>query len=435
LLRERRFFPFFATQFLGNFNDNLYKNALVVLVTFSAASWTTMKPEVLTNLAAGVFMLPFFFFSATAGQLADKFDNARLAQWGKALEIVIIMLAALGFWLHSLPWLLTTLFLLGLQGSLFGTLKYSILPRHLQNHELVGGNALVEAGISVAILLGTLGGGLLAGLHSGIVWIVSICFALALSGFWASCRIPVTPAPMPELKISFNLLTETWRCIGFARRKHSVFLFILGVSWFWLYGTVLLAQFPVYTKTLLGGNESVVTLLLAVSCIGIGVGSLLCEKLSRRRGKPVEPGLVPIGALGMMIFGLDLAFAAPAQPSGMALSIVGVLQHSSTWRVLFDLAMVTGFGSLYCVPLYALIQQRSEAAYRARVIAGSNIINALFMIAGALTTAALLGLGYITIPTLFLCMALLHAGVMIYIFKVVPEFLVRSLIWLGLRTE
>jgi len=435
LLRERRFWPLFVTQFLGAFNDNAYKNALVVLLTFKAASWTALRPGVLTNLAAGLFMLPFFLFSSTAGQLADKFDKAWLARWVKALEILIIAVAALGFWLHSLPVLLTALFLLGLQATLFGPIKYAILPQHLQTRELVGGNAIVEAGTFVAILLGTLGGGLLAGLNHGIAWIVGICFAVAVAGFWASGRIPAAPAPAPQLKIDFNPLAEAWRCIGLARRERSVFLSILAISWFWLYGAILLAQFPVYTKTVLGGNEGVVTLLLAVFCVGIGAGSLLCDKLTHRRGKPVEPGLVPIGALGMAIFGIDLAFAAPAHLGGVALSVTELLRQGGAWRVLFDLLMLSGFGGLYCVPLYALMQQRSEAVHRARVIAANNILNALFMVAGALAAGAFQGLGHAAIPTLFLAVALVHAGVTVYIFSVVPEFFIRALVWLGLRRE
>ena len=437
LLRERRFWPLFLTQFLGAFNDNAYKNSLVVLLTFSAAAWTSIKPEVLTNLAAGLFMLPFFLFSATAGQLADKFDKARLARWVKALEIAIILTAALGFGLHHLTLLLTALFLLGLQAALFGPIKYAILPQHLREQELVGGNAIVEAGTFVAILLGTLGGGLLAGMAHGVAWIVGICLLVAVAGFWASWHIPAAPAPMPQLKIEFNPLTEAWRCIRLARQEHSVFLSILAISWFWLYGAVLLAQFPVYTKTVLGGGENAVTLLLAVFCVGIGAGSLVCDRLTHRRGKPVEPGLVPIGALGMVIFGIDLAFAAPAPSGGAAaaLPIAALLRHASTWRVLFDLLMLSGFGGLYCVPLYALIQQRSDAACRARVIAANNILNALFMVAGALAAGVFLGAGGGGISALFLWLAIAHAGVTIYIFRVVPEFLIRALVWLGFRKE
>ena len=434
LLRERRFWPLFTTQFLGAFNDNAYKNALLVLLTFGAASWTSMKLEVLANLAAGLFILPFFLFSATAGQLADKFDKAWLARGVKALEIFIIMLAAAGFWLQSLPVLLAALCLLGLQSTLFGPLKYAILPQHLHTNELVGGNALVEAGTFVAILLGTLTGGVLAGLDGGIVWIVGICFIAALVGFLTSCRIPTAPAPAPELKISLNPFGETLRCIGLAHRERSVFQSILGISWFWAYGALLLTQLPIYTKTVLGGNESLVTTLLAVFSVGIGFGSLICEKLTRRRGKAVEPGLVPIGALGMTIFGLDLALGSSANAPGTLQSLSDMLHQGSTWRIFLDLLMLGGFGGLYCVPLYALVQQRSQAEFRARIIAANNILNALFMVLIAVGASVFLGQGF-GIPALFLCAAVLHGIVTIYIFSVVPEFFIRAMVWLGWRRE
>ncbi|MCL2162169.1 MAG: MFS transporter [Betaproteobacteria bacterium] len=435
LLRERRFWPLFVTQFLGAFNDNAYKNALLILLSFGAASWTSMeKPEVLPHIATGLFILPFFPFSAMAGQLADKFDKARLARWVKALEILIIVLVAVGFWLHSLPVLLTALCLLGLQSTLFGPLKYAILPQHLHTNELVGGNALVEAGTFVAILLGTLIGGVLAGLNGGVVWIVGICFIVALGGFLASCRIPAAPAPAPELKISLNPFSETLRCIGLARRERSVFQSILGISWFWAYGALLLAQLPSFTKTVLGGNEGLVTVLLAVFSVGIGAGSLICEKLTRRRGKAVEPGLVPIGALGMTIFGLDLALGSPASTSGMEQPLFEMLHQASTWRIFFDLLMLGGFGGLYCVPLYALMQQRSQTEFRARIIAANNILNALFMVLIVVGASVFLWQGF-KIPTLLLCVAVLHGIVTIYIFSVVPEFFIRAMVWLGWRRE
>jgi MFS family permease len=434
LFRERRFWPLFVTQFLGAFNDNTYKNALVVLLTFSAASWTSMRPEILANVAAGLFILPFFLFSATAGQLADKFDKALLARATKALEVIIILLAALGFWLQNLSVLFAALFLLGLQSTLFGPVKYAILPQHLHPAELVGGNALVEAGTFVSILFGTLTGGLLAGVDGGIVWIVAICLAVALGGLWASARIPAAPAPSRDLRITFNFVVESWRCLGFARRKRSVFLSILGISWFWAYGALLLAQFPAYTKSVLGGEESLVTALLAVFSIGIGAGSLICEKLTRRRGKPVEPGLVPLGALGMVVFGVDLALASPAGAVGAPMPLAAALSQGGILRVMADLALLGAFGGIYCVPLYALVQQRSEPEYRARIIAANNILNSLFMVLSAAGASLFLGQGR-AIPSLFLLMAGLHAVVTVYIFSVVPEFLVRALVWLGLRRE
>jgi MFS family permease len=434
LLANRRFGPLFVTQFFGAFNDNLFKNALVVLLTFQAASWTTLKPEVLTNIAAGIFMLPFFLFSATAGQLADKLDKARLARYTKLLEIVIVLLAALGFVLQSLPFLLGVLFLMGLQSTLFGPVKYAILPQHLRPDELVGGNALVEAGTYVAILLGTLFGGLLAGVSDGTAWISVVALAVAVIGYLASRGIPLAPAPKPELEINPNILTETWRCIHFARENRSVFLSILGISWFWLYGSLFLAQFPVYTKVLLGGGESMVTLLLAVFSIGIGGGSLVCEKLSRHK---LELGLVPFGALGMTLFGFDLAWVSPDHAgldASLPLPLMALLADPAIWRVLADLLLLGACGGIYCVPLYALVQQRSNPVCRARVIAANNILNALFMVAGAIFAALLLKHGG-DIPLLFMVVAGANVLVACYIFTLVPEFLIRALVKLGLRRE
>ncbi|MDR1888545.1 MAG: MFS transporter [Zoogloeaceae bacterium] len=432
LLTNRRFCPLFITQFFGAFNDNLFKNALVVLLTFQAASWTTLKPEVLTNIAAGLFILPFFLFSATAGQLADKFDKARLARYTKLLEIAIVLLAALGFVLKSLPLLLGVLFLMGLQSTLFGPVKYAILPQHLAPHELVGGNALVEAGTYVAILLGTLAGNLLAGTSGGTVWISIVALAVAVTGYLASRGIPVAPAPAPNLKVNPNILIETWRCINFAREKRSVFLSILGISWFWLYGSLFLAQFPVYTKVVLSGGESMVTLLLAVFSIGIGSGSLLCEKLSRHK---LELGLVPFGALGMTLFGFDLAGVSPTHAGlGAPLPVIALLADPAIWRILVDLLLLGMCGGIYCVPLYALVQQRSNPACRARAIAANNILNSLFMVAGAIFAALLLTHGG-NIPLLFMIVAGVNVLVAIYIFTLVPEFLIRALVKLGLRAE
>lgn len=426
LLKSRRFGPFFGTQFLGAFNDNLYKNALVVLLTFQATQWTAMKPELLANLAAGIFILPFFLFSATAGQLADKYDKARLARLTKVLEIAITVIAGAGFWLHNLSVLLFALFLLGLQSTLFGPVKYAILPQHLHEDELVGGNALVEAGTFVAILIGTLVGGLLAGVENGTVWITSGCMLTAVLGYLTSRGIPEAPAPEPTLKINPNPITETWRNIGFARENRTVFLSILGISWFWLFGALLLAQFPAYAKNVLGGTVTCVTLLLGIFTLGIGIGSLLCERLS---SKQVEIGLVPFGSIGLTVFGLDLAFASPATPPASALSIMPFLMAEGTIRILFDLFAIGLFGGFFIVPLYALMQIRSEASHRARIIAANNIVNALFMVVGAGAAAVLLSSG-LSIPMLFAVAAICNAAVALYIYGLVPEFLLRFIVWL-----
>ncbi|WP_295006405.1 MFS transporter [uncultured Dechloromonas sp.] len=427
LLKQKRFAPFFATQFLGAFNDNLFKNALVVLLTFQAAHWTTLRPELLANLAAGIFILPFFLFSATAGQLADKYDKAMLARLVKVLEMAIMGVAAAGFFLTSLPVLMVALFLLGCHSTLFGPVKYAILPQHLHTDELVGGNALIEAGTFVAILIGTLAGGLLAGSVEHPAWIALGGFVVALAGYLTSRGIPAAPAPAPELRVNLNPLSETWRNIAFARENRTVFLSILGISWFWLYGALFLAQFPAYARFVLGGGESSVTLLLATFTVGIGVGSMLCERMS---GKHVEIGLVPFGSIGLTLFGLDLYFASPVGlPGTTPHELLALLSIPAVWRVLFDLMMLGVFGGFFIVPLYAMVQLRSSPAHRARIIAANNILNALFMVVGALGAAALLGEG-LSMPALFGLAALLNATVAIYIYGLVPEFLLRFVAWL-----
>ena len=430
LLKARRFAPFFSTQFLGAFNDNLFKNALVVLLTFQAANWTSLDPGILANLAAGIFILPFFIFSATAGQLADKYDKALLSRLVKLLEVVIMLLAGLGFAMHSLPVLLGALFLLGCHSTLGGPVKDAILPQHLHEDELVGGNALVEMGTFVAILMGTLAGGLLAGAGHPL-WVALAGLLVAVAGYLASRGIPTAPAPEPGLRINPNPLTETWRNVGFARENRTVFLSILGISWFWLYGALFLAQFPAYAMKVLGGGESAVTLLLATFTIGIGLGSLLCERLS---AKQVEIGLVPFGSIGLTLFGLDLAFASPASlPVGTPLAFLDLLAAPGMVRVLLALFMLGVFGGFFIVPLYALVQLRSAPGHRARIIAANNILNALFMVAGALGAAALLGAG-LSIPKLFMLAALINAGIALYIYRLVPEFLQRFLVWLLIHT-
>jgi 1-acyl-sn-glycerol-3-phosphate acyltransferase len=425
LLRARRFAPLFVTQFLGALNDNVLKNAMVVLLTFQAASWTTIKPELLANLAAGIFILPFFLFSATAGQLADKYDKARLAQLVKLLEIGIVLVAGVGFLVQSIAILFLSLFMLGLHSTLFGPVKYAILPQHLRSEELVGGNALIEAGTFIAILVGTLLGGLLAGSNGGTAWITGAGLVIAIAGYLASRSIPDAAPPAPALVISANPLTETWRNIQFARENQTVFLSIMGISWFWLFGAMFLAQFPAYTKNVLGGSETAVTLLLATFTFGIGVGSLFCEKLSAKR---VELGLVPLGSIGMTIFALDLALASPASPSPVPLGALALLESGTTWRVLIDLCLLGIFGGLFIVPLYALVQQRSNPEHGARIIAANNIMNALFMVVGALGAAGMLAAG-LTIPVLFAVAAICNAAVALFIYGLVPEFLLRFIIW------
>jgi 1-acyl-sn-glycerol-3-phosphate acyltransferase len=431
LLQERRFLPFFLTQFLGAFNDNFYKNALVVLITFQAAQFTTLSPGVLVNVAAGLFILPFFLFSATAGQFADKFEKSRLIRLTKLMEIGIMLLAALAFALSSVNLLLVTLFLMGTQSAIFGPVKYAILPQTLDDTELVGGNALVESGTFVAILLGTIVGGLLIAVPGGPGWVSAGVVATAVLGYLASRAIPPVAAADPQMKIDWNPVSQTWQMVGYARANRTVFLSILGISWFWFYGAVFLSQFPGYAASVLGGDEKAVTLLLAVFSVGIAVGSLLCERMS---GKQVEIGLVPFGSIGLTVFGIDLWWASSALEAGVAMRpLADLLAELRTWRILFDLVMIALCGGVFIVPLYALVQSRSAPAHRSRIIAANNILNAAFMVVAAVMGAGLLAAGA-SVPQLFLITALLNAAVALYIYTLVPEFLLRFIVWLLVHT-
>jgi len=431
LLAERRFGPFFATQFLGAFNDNAFKNALVILITFQLAQAGGLRPEVLVNLAGALFILPFFLFSATAGQLADKYDKDRVIRALKLLEIGIAVLGAVALAQRSVALLLATLFLFGLQSALFGPVKYSILPRTLRHEELVGGNGIVETGTSIAILVGTIAGGLLVARSDGPGVLVPVLIVtVALAGYAVSRFIPQVPSADPALRIGWNPVTQTWALFWIARRNRTVFLSILGVSWFWFFGFMLLSQFPAYAKNFLGGNEYVATLLLTALSVGIGAGSLLCERMS---GHKVELGLVPFGSIGLTLFALDLAFAAPESAAGVLVGAGAFLAAPGGLRVLFDLVMIGLFGGFFIVPLYALIQSRAEPQQQSRVIAANNVLNAVFMVAAGLTAALFLELG-VSIPQLFLLTAVLNAAVAAFIYTLVPEFLMRFLAWLLIHT-
>jgi len=427
LLSERRFAPFFGVQFFGALNDNVFKQALVILLTYSTASYTTMSTDILQNLAQALFVLPFFLFSATAGQLADKYEKSRLISITVAIELCCMALGAAGFFLHSLPLLFAALFLGGIQSALFGPVKYAILPQHLKETELVGGNGMVEMGTSVAILVGMmLGGWLVAQEGWGVTAAAVVTMGISATGFLLSRLIPLAPAADPQLKINWNPLTETWRNFQFMRGNRTVFLSVLGISWFWFYGSIFLTQFPNLSKDILSGQESVVTLLLIVFSIGIGVGSLLCERLS---GHKVEIGLVPFGSIGMTLFGIDLYFALAAHIQHEPMALAAFLQDAGHWRILGDLFLIGLFGGFYIVPLYALIQIRSEPSHRSRIIAGNNILNALFMVAAAGIAIGLFAAG-LTIPQLLLVTALINAVVALYIYRLVPEFLMRFIVWL-----
>lgn len=431
LLAQRRFGPFFWTQFFGAFNDNVFKTALITILTYDALSWTTMEPALLNNLIPGLFILPFVLFSAMAGQLADKFEKSGLVRYVKLLEVAIMGLAAIGWMTHSLWLLVASIVGMGLQSTLFGPVKYAYLPQHLHSEELIGGNGMVEMGTFVGILVGEILGAVLVLQKPWGVELVAVgAVAFAVIGWLFSLRIPHSPAAAPELKINWNPITETIHNIRFTRQKRSVFLSVLGNSWFWFYGALLLAQFPVYAKDYLHGDHSVFVLLLTVFSVGVGVGSLLCERLS---GRKVEIGLVPFGSIGLSVFGFDLYLASTAYANTALVDVAGFIVQQSGVRILFDIVMIGTFGGFYIVPLFALIQTRCDRKHLSRTIAGMNILNALFMVLAALFAMALLKAGY-SIPQIFMATALINAVVAIYIFSLVPEFLMRFLAWLLIHT-
>ncbi len=431
LLKQRRFMPFFMTQGLGAFNDNIFKNALAALLVFKGSQMAGLNTNQVVNLSAMLFILPFFLFSALFGQFADKYEKSMQIRMVKLFEVGIMLLATVAFWLNSLILLLSVLFLLGLQSTIFGPIKYGILPQILAKEELVGGNAVIEMGTFVAILAGTIAGPQLAGIDAGWPYWVSVaCLLVALAGYLYSRRIPVAEAVCPGLDINWNIFSETIHNLKFINENRTVLNSVLGISWFWFFGATFLVQIPSYSQNVLGGDANLMSTLLALFIVGISTGSLLCERLS---GNQVEIGLVPFGAIGLTLFGLDLYFASPVSP-GVDVSALQFLSSSTNWRIAADLLMIGVFGGFYIVPLYALVQHRSAPEHRSRVIAGLNILNALFMVISATTAMLVLGPADLTIPDLFLITAILNAVVSIYIFTLVPEFLMRFLVWMLIHT-
>ena len=430
LLKTRRFAPFFLTQFLGAFNDNVYKNSLMAMITFGLLS-STLDLSLMNNIGAMLFILPFFLFSALAGQLSDKYEKSYLIRRIKLLEIVIMCLGAIAFYFSMTAGLMLLLFLMGTQSAFFGPVKYSIIPQHLDNHELVGGNALVEMGTFLAILIGTLVASMLATQSDGILWVSAIIISVAILGYLVSRKIPSAPAANPGLKVRFNPFTETWRTISYSREQKSVFLAVLAISWFWFLGAAYLTQIYGFAKDYLGGDQSVVMVLLATFSIGIATGSLLCERLS---GHKVELGLVPLGSIGLTIFGMDLFLQSLPELGPELITAGQFLSSPSNLRIVADFLLIGVFGGFYIVPLYAMVQARSAPEKRSQVIAAINIMNALFMVVSAIVGIIVLGLLDLTIPQFFLILAVLNALVAIYIYRTIPEFAMRFIIWVLTHT-
>ena len=412
LLTQRRFAGLFITQFLGAFNDNLYKNALLLLIAFGHLP-SLLGKDTLINLSAGLFILPFFLFSPLAGQISDKYNKAQLMRTVKFIEMFVMCLGVIGFYQHNTILLLFVLFLMGVEATFFGPAKYSILPQHLDKKELLTGNGLVEMGTFLAILLGTILGGVLVGLHeSGLFWVSLTVVIIACLSFLGSVFIPTAPAPESALKINWNPFTEGWSILKLAKTRSVVFRSILGISWFWLYGALFLSQIPNYVSETLHANESVATLFLTALSIGLGIGSVLCAKLCRRNKRF---WIILTGAIGLSLFAIDIG-SIPLYQTTETLSFITFGQNPHNWRILCDLTLMGICGGFYTVPLYTLLQTISEPRYRSRIIAANNIMNALFMVLSSLFAVILLKKG-LSIPQLFVLMGVLNiivVGMLLY---------------------
>jgi len=427
LLRQGRFWPLFVSQALGAFNDNGFKQGLVILVTYGLARSSGYDAALIITIAAGLFILPFFLFSATAGQMADKYDKSELIQRIKLIEIFLMALAAFGFYLQNIPFLLFVLFLMGTQSSFFGPLKYGILPELIEKEELIGCNALIETGTFLAILIGTMYGGVLITRDFGVPMVSLTLIGFAVLGWLSARKIPSIAPRSPDLPVNYNMFSETWKIISHAGANRVIYLSILGISWFWLVGALYLAQFPTFSNASLHADEMVSTLFVAIFTIGIAMGSLACNRLLKG---VISPKYVPLAALAITIFSIDLYFAsrnAVSASNGAGLAdLSSFLSQPANWRILFDLLMIAFSGGLYAVPLYALIQEHSDPAHVSRNIAANNIVNALFMVVSTVLAGMMLSVGY-TIPQLFLTIGILNGFVAAYICKLLPQEVVKGI--------
>ncbi len=428
LLLKRKFQPLFITQFLGAFNDNFFKNALAILITYRAYGVGGLDPKMMVALASALFILPFFLFSAVAGQLADRYSKSKIAYWTKVWEVAVMAVGACGMLFGHIPLLLFTLFMMGMQSAFFGPVKYSLLPELLEREELVKGNALVEMGTFVAILLGTVSGGILISLPvGGALWVSVVIVGLSILGTWTSAYIPHRSSKDPSLKIDWNLISATFAIIKKSKREKSIWLSIMGISWFWAIGALFITIIPLYGKEVLKLHPIATTLLLAIFSVGIGIGSMICEKLSHGR---LEVGILPIGTIGMSLAAIDLySFGIPSIPIDAGASISEFFFRPYAWRVIMDLFILSAFGGLFIVPLYTLIQLRAKETERAQIIAANNILNSLFMV---LASVALMIFFSFKRPFVesFLWIGYANLFIACIIYFMVPEFFYRFICYL-----
>ena len=419
ILRSAKFLPLFITQFFGAFNDNLFKNAFLIWFTFDIAKKLNMNAQIMVTIASGLFVVPFFLFSALAGQIADKFEKSQIIRIIKIAEIIIMAFALIGFYYQNIYLLLLLVFLMGVHSTFFGPIKYSILPEALQNKELISGNALIEGGTFLAILLGTIMGGIVVKLENGIIIISIAVILFAVIGYIGSLFIPKTKISDPNLQIRFNIFTQSLKIINYAKKEHNVWLAIIGISWFWLIGLTFLSQFPIYTKNIINGNQFVVTLFLSIFSIGIGLGSIMCNKFLKGQ---INGRLVPFGSIGISI-GI-LLFCLSSHFYQMPQNIIGLtdffLNDFYSYLIIASLLIIAVFSGIYIVPLYAIMQHRSDIKYLSRIIAANNILNAFFMVASTIIIIALTKLE-LTILQIFLVIGISNIFVFCYIYNIINK--------------
>jgi MFS family permease len=436
LFTKRRFLPFFITQFLGALNDNLFKNALLVIVVSTAITAADSNTNFITNLAAGLFILPFFLFSTLAGHLADRFDKAYLIRRIKFAEIILMLVGCFSLWQGNISLMLGVLFLLGTQSAFFGPIKYAIIPQHVDSDELLAANAQVGMGTFVSILLGTLIGGWMVTTPQGIMQLGALIILVAIIGWISSCQIPKAPPEntAAEAKVSFNPLRETAANYSLAKHNKTVIYCIFSSSWFWLYGACFLTQVPNFSVAILGGDPKLISILLGSFIIGVAIGSLCCNRFSRGQ---VEPGLVPVGTLGLSLFAIDLYFSssyyAALNAADNSIAPMAFLSMTSGLRILADLLCIGIFGGLFIVPIYAMIQRNTDGTTRARVLSVNNIFNALFMVSGSLLGMLFLSQLDWSIPEFFLLLAFLNLAFMATIFYFEPVFIQAFKRWAKIK--
>lgn len=431
LLSQRKFAPIFFTQFTGAFNDNIFKNALIILLTFNSAILPSgISANLALNITGALLILPFFLFSAIAGQVADSYEKSKIAKQLKIAELVLIVFGCIGLATENIYLIWGVIFGLGIQAAFFGPIKYSILPQLLNDKELLGGNALIESGTFLAILLGTILGGILISVESGYIYVAILATITSVFGIVSSFYIPKAPSSLTAPSVSFNIYKETINIVKLTYGFPAIFKSILAVSWFWFLGALLLTEFPLIVKDIIGGDSAVVTAFLTIFSVGIIIGALTCEFLSKNK---VEIGLVPLGSLGMIFFMVDLVLAFNSFDRLSDPTFVAFVSNRQSYRVMLDLLFLSIFGGLFTVPLYAFIQEVSPEGIRSRIISANNIFNSSFMVLSAVFTVTIFKLGGSFIDLLW-CVIVLHIAITTYIYCVVPDFIARFLLWLVFAT-